>query len=135
MIKHYAPKQETYLIKYPSEMKKEIALKNNKTTIIDLDKTLLIDFNHHFEVLKEKVKIYKDLSMIGSCKEGAHLFFKLLRECEKIDGIETILLCDIEYKNDDEFMPALYDRMFRSASGKLLLFEDGNVFIFLYYLF
>lgn len=131
MIKHYAAKQETYLIKYPSETinKEKITKDNNNNVKIDLDNALLIDFNHHFERLKEKVKVYKDLSEIGSCKEGAHIFFNLLRECEKIEGIDRILLCDIQYKNDDEFMPALYDRMFRSASGKQLVFEDGNVYI------
>jgi hypothetical protein len=44
--------------------------------------------------------------------------FSTLRNSEKIKGVNKMLITDIKHINNPN-IPALYDRMFRAASGKM----------------
>ena len=114
MLKHYSPKIDTFIVgedKYTEELK-------------DVG---IIDFCKTHEYSKEKAKWYKDLSEIGDVKEAVGNLYEYLREAEAVQGIKRILLVNMksEIVNEKitkykEHLDALYDRMMRSAAGRII---------------
>lgn len=63
-----------------------------------------------------------DLSESGDVAEAMKNYYAFLRDAELVIDAKTILIVGkqdfkINVKRNGEFFPALYDKMFRSASG------------------
>jgi tRNA threonylcarbamoyl adenosine modification protein (Sua5/YciO/YrdC/YwlC family) len=70
------------------------------------------------EVLRRCLAVM-NLSPSGNSEEAAREIFKVLREAESVEGVERILLPDLEEEGGrDEVAAALRDRLMRAASGE-----------------
>eukprot|EP01080_Neovahlkampfia_damariscottae_P001085 gene1085-10604_t len=118
MITHYAPDITTFLVKNISE--DHDFVKN-----LDLKTTVIIDFENMLEKTKEYCLKYFNLSQKGDILEATNSVFDILRQSEKVENAKLILLADVSLKKVED-APALFDRMFRSASGKYI-FEKVNI--------
>ena len=82
---------------------------------------MLVDFNGKFRDLKEQVKYYEDLSYDGNFLEAINRIYDVLRWAETKQDCTHVLIADLVKlfpNSDSEHLPALYDRLFRAASGK-----------------
>ena len=116
-LKHYSPKLETYL--YSGDDIKEYLeeLKLN-------DKIVFIDYK---EIMKNKFmgkKGIKENNFLELSKEGdatkvMQNFYNYLHLAEKMDGMQYIIIIDLEkYMNDNSHKLTLLDRMWKAASFK-----------------
>jgi hypothetical protein len=66
------------------------------------------------------VRHYRDLSEKGDCIEAIHLVYDFLRWAETKTDCSHVLLPDLKAldKSDNEHLEALFDRLYRAASGK-----------------
>ena len=119
MITHYAPDISTFLVKNISN---EDLSKN-----FDLKTTVIIDFENTLEISKEFCLKYFNLSEKGDILEATNNVFDILRKSEKVENAKLILLADVSLKKVED-SPALFDRMFRSASGKYVSFFSNLFF-------
>lgn len=120
LLKHYCPMILTHLL----EVSQEDQLKEDlKPYEIELAKTVVIDFGKGYRPqFEKKAQKYLDLSDDGDVEEAMKNLYAYLREAESVQGATTILVVGKErikaqIKNGKEFFPALFDKMFRSASG------------------
>ncbi len=71
--------------------------------------------------LTEKVRHYRDLSESGDCVEAIHLVYDFLRWAETKTDCSHVLLPDLKSLTslgvDNEHLEALFDRLYRAASG------------------
>lgn len=125
LLKHYSPNVDCKLLVNDEELKEA----STETKDLDWSKIALIDFNSGYGELEEKVKLYKDLSPEGNFKEALHNLYLYLRECEIFPGVELIL---VRYSNEGyregEFGFTLFDKIYRSGSGEMMLYKDGDVY-------
>lgn len=115
LLTHYAPNLEAFIIR---NLSNEI----NKIPIFPkelLSKTVLIDFDKKNKKFKDNVLFYLDLSTEGSAKEASKNLFSFLRKAELIKNAQYVLLPDI-YSENNEDLNAIFDRIYRSASGKFI---------------
>jgi len=70
--------------------------------------------------LTDKVRYYRDLSETGDCVEAIHLVYDFLRWAETKTDCSHVLLADLKSLDliESEHLEALFDRLFRAASGK-----------------
>ena len=95
---------------------------------MELSQAILIDFGSIFADKRDKVKHYVDLSPEGDLLEAINRVYDELRWAETNKDAEFILMTDILYMRDQgkldksckgiEHIDALFDRLFRAASGK-----------------
>jgi hypothetical protein len=67
------------------------------------------------------VKYYEDLSVGGNFLEAVNRIYDVLRWAETKQDCTHVLIIDLVKlfpNSDSEHLPALYDRLFRAASGK-----------------
>lgn len=111
LITHYAPDIPAYLYDLSEDDLKE----DEKT--FKFDQCVMIDFGKKMEWTKDQVLKYFDLSPNGNILEGANNLFDILRKSEKCENAKVILLPNIENIKDEHTL-ALFDRIFRAASGQ-----------------
>ncbi|WGL61386.1 L-threonylcarbamoyladenylate synthase [Pigmentibacter sp. JX0631] len=119
LLTHYSPNIESFILVDENNKNKvttELFLKKY------LKKTILIDFNGKNLKYSEQVLQYYDLSMNGNNLEASKNLFSYLRKSEIIHNAEYILLPDFSEASDEELI-AIYDRIFRAASGKYVTFS------------
>ena len=122
-VTHYAPELKTFILQplipaNEATLLKSIAEKEH----IRLDQTVLIDFNGENKKINDLLLRYYDLSPSGSIDEAARNLFATLRQAEKVDGAEYCLIHDISSSQvrNTEKISAVYDRIFRAASAKVI---------------
>lgn len=67
------------------------------------------------------MKYYEDLSVSGKFLEAVNRIYDVLRWAETKQDCTHVLIIDLIKlfpNSDSEHLPALYDRLFRAASGK-----------------
>lgn len=111
-VTHYAPNIPCFLLTNLNVPNPDLELSE-----IDLQKTCLIDYNSKFKNHKNSFKRYVDLSVKGDEKVAIHDFYFVLREIEKNEDIERILITEISDESNEK-LTALFDRTFRASSGK-----------------
>lgn len=111
LLTHYSPQLACFLWDKSCSFE-------NLSTQIDVSKAVLIDFGKTFENFAPQFFQTLNLSANEKIDEASQNLFSLLRKAEQIAGAETIVLPNLELS--DEKWAAVYDRMFRAASGKIL---------------
>jgi L-threonylcarbamoyladenylate synthase len=106
-LTHYSPYIESFI------------LRNNILNNNILENSVIIDFNGININLKEKVLHYLDLSKNGLYSEASVNLFAYLRIAEDIKNAKYILLPDLTI-NSNDLRSALFDRIYRAASGKFI---------------
>eukprot|EP01029_Cantina_marsupialis_P010728 TRINITY_DN243918_c1_g1_i1.p1 TRINITY_DN243918_c1_g1~~TRINITY_DN243918_c1_g1_i1.p1 ORF type:complete len:376 (-),score=105.60 TRINITY_DN243918_c1_g1_i1:71-1198(-) len=115
LLTHYAPADcETFLVKGIISSIPETSTRLSNS----IKESVILDFNKTLISLKDMCLEYKDLSESGSVEEAMSNIFDHLRWTESVEGVKTVLLPDMT-NFDDHNAPALHDRMFRSASGRI----------------
>lgn len=83
---------------------------------------MLLDFSSANPSLRDKVKYYRNLSDSGDCVEAIHVVYDFLRWAETKTDCTHVLLPSFESieanASKNEHMEALFDRLYRAASGK-----------------
>lgn len=115
MLTHYSPMIESFVISKVSFDEKDL-LKNTFDKQ-DLKACVVIDFQREFIGLKKFVLRYVDLSPEGNIMEAGRNLFSCLRTAENVKDAKYILMTGL-YPHDDELKSALFDRIYRAASGK-----------------
>ena len=85
-----------------------------------LEEAVLLDFGSKFVAFKEQVKQYADLSESGNCEEAISRVYDFLRWAETMKDCSHVLIIDLSKMGvgQSEHLPAIYDRLYRAASGK-----------------
>ena len=110
-LTHYAPSRPAFLFAAtPSP-------EHHADATIAPAACALVDFGGRAARLADGVRAYVDLSSAGDAREAAARLFATLRELESRDDVEAILLPDL-HDAPDERVRALFDRLFRAASGR-----------------
>lgn len=88
----------------------------------------VLDFGGALADTRAVARAYRDLSESGNVREAAHSLFDALRWAEGVDGASHVLLADLaELGVEHEDAGALFDRMFRAASGRHVRVLDADV--------
>ena len=114
LLTHYAPQQPCYLSTSATLLK---GLLN--WNLCDLENVFVVDFQKKALSWKPHVGYYFDLSEDGNGEVAQNKLFAILRDCEKNPNCKIILLPDLS-ENRDEVIAALFDRIYRAASGKFI---------------
>lgn len=115
-VKHYSPYIKTYIIS-----SKDADLGVSKD---ELSHTVIIDFNDKHKSLDGKILKRLSLSDHGDMKEAMFKLYFCLRVAESVEGAELILivnLMELEWgteRPDNKYFDAVYDKVFRAASGE-----------------
>lgn len=114
LLTHYSPSLEAFILTHDP---------NNKLNVDKdfLAKSVLIDFHSKYKNQINNVTEYFDLSLRGDYKEAASNLFSILRKAESTEGANYILLPNFS-DVDDELAIAVFDRIYRAASGKFICF-------------
>ena len=115
LLKHYSPHVDTYIVD------------DARLSPVPLAQCGLIDFGKRHSAHKEEMKWYKDLSEKGDIKEAICNIYEFLRQAEVQEEVKAILLVNMKAEDvmdkiqlHKEHLEALYDRMYRSAAGKII---------------
>lgn len=118
LITHYSPVLESFMLRdLKSDCEEDIKFKKEF-----LNNSVLIDFEKKHIGIKNKVLCYFDLSPLGDTSEAGRNLFAYLRKAENLKEAQYILLTDL-YPRDNEMKNALFDRIYRAASGKYVSIE------------
>lgn len=136
LLKHYSPLCDTFLL----EIGKNSFLKpdnNLEKFEINLKECVLIDFGNVFAFLKHDVLDYCCLSEKSDLLEAMNKLYDSLRWGENITNVKNILITNLDIYFDEihkaipEFLETVYDKTYRSSSGKKLVYEISEKKIFL----
>ncbi|KEG01427.1 hypothetical protein YYE_03523 [Plasmodium vinckei vinckei] len=128
LLTHYSPVVSTYLIDIIKNKDEIISNSyNSKLLNIDLNKCVFLDIgNSFFEYEKNFLKYlnisYDNLEVNEQIKYVTKNFFLFLRKAENLainNQAEYIFISIVNLKSLDELTLSIFDRIFRSASGKL----------------
>ncbi len=111
LLTHYAPRLPTFL--YAPTDAPDLRVDAS----VPAASCALVDLGGHAAPLAADVRVYVDLSRAGDAHEAAARLFAVLRELEARPDVEAILLPDL-HGSPDEAARALFDRLFRAASGR-----------------
>ncbi len=114
LLTHYAPQQPCYLSTSTTLLTGHL-----NWNLCDLKNVFIVDFQKKALSWKPHVGYYCDLSEDGNGEVAQNKLFAILRDCEKNRDCEIILLPDLS-ENRDEVIAALFDRIYRAASGKFI---------------
>ena len=114
LLTHYSPLLESFIL---SEFCTEKCNTNADENF--LVQSVLIDFNSKYKNIKKKVLCYFNLSTKNSYEEASFNLFSILRKAEAVSGAKYILLPDLSGVKD-EMGGAVFDRIYRAASGKFI---------------
>ena len=121
-VSHYSTTKKTVLFNFVDI---DVDSDNNIDNIRDclkayLSKSVCIDFNSKNYTLREHFGAYVDLSNNGDINEALFNLYNVLHQIEHTVSIDNILIFDF-YSEKDGLYKTLFDRVFRSASGKKIL--------------
>ncbi len=113
LLTHYAPTIEAFIIQNNplNDSISQILLREH------LIESVVIDFKSKNKNLEKLVLNYFDLSLSGNIQEASRNLFSYLRKAETIEKSKYILLPNLFSENNEE-MNAIFDRIYRAASGK-----------------
>lgn len=119
-LTHYSPWVETYIIFDPKTQRTDQFPLRKKQKLLDTDLNIsaIVDFGKQYLQYRNIALSYSDLSEVKDIQEAAQKLFIVLRTIEKIQGIKKILIANILF--EDDFANALFDRIYRAASGKFV---------------
>lgn len=124
LLTHYAPDRPTFLA-VQTALPTSPNVEGSTTAPLQLSTSVLVDFSGAFAPLANRCAAYRDLSPSGSVAEASRRLFETLRWSEAVDGGRAVLLADVmALRVEDEHVGALYDRMFRAASGRRVSMPD-----------
>ena len=115
LLTHYAPSIEAFIIQNFISKEDETQLFSSE----HLAESVVIDFNSKNIKLSKLVLSYFDLSITGDTLEASRNLFSFLRTAERINKSKYILLPDLLNENNEE-LNAIFDRIYRAASGKFV---------------
>jgi hypothetical protein len=135
LLTHYAPDRPTFLALLGptgASLQSEGAADG-----LRLAECVVLDFGGKAEAVRARCAAYRDLSAKGSVLEAARELFDALRWAERAgapadggggggaggegaraDPLKVLILDVLAERVEDEHVGALYDRMFRAASGR-----------------
>ena len=127
LLKHYSPNVDCFLLVDQLQDPRSPTQAATEERGYNLADSAIIDFHGHNLALKDKCKLYRDLSASGSFKEALFNLYLLLRECEISEGVKSILVrFQEEGFEEGSFGSTLFDKIFRSAAGvKASLSPEG----------
>jgi tRNA threonylcarbamoyl adenosine modification protein (Sua5/YciO/YrdC/YwlC family) len=111
LLTHYAPRLPTFLFA-PGN-----APRAGVDATVPAASCALVDLGGRAAALAPDVRVYVELSHSGDAHEAAARLFAVLRELEDRADVDAILLPDL-HESPDEAARALFDRLFRAASGR-----------------
>ncbi|EAL68079.1 hypothetical protein DDB_G0278955 [Dictyostelium discoideum AX4] len=123
LLTHYAPDIQTFILDNILNSENDNNNNNNKNNdnSLDLKECVYIDFGNQLpNEFKNQCLAYRDLSENKNILEAANQLFAVLRWSENQEGAKIILLPDLRkepFKSLDN-SEAVFDRIFRAASGK-----------------
>lgn len=151
LLKHYSPHCSTFLLEIQNNLKTanepvlktddlESTQKLDKTKEINypaalssnsLEKSILLDFAGVGLGLAPFLLAYEDLSEKGDILEAMTKLYEKLRWAENKEGVEQIFILDLEsfFKEEHklpEFYETVYDKTYRSSSGKKVIYDVGK---------
>ncbi|KAG2375071.1 hypothetical protein C9374_010075 [Naegleria lovaniensis] len=115
LITHYAPYVPAYILENVVTVPTSHSMKENHM-LVPIQETIIVDFGGKLQHLSNNCLVYKDLSKDGDIHVARKNVFQVLRECEKIESAQAILLPNLLHV-DIEHADSLFDRLFRAASG------------------
>jgi L-threonylcarbamoyladenylate synthase len=115
LLTHYAPNIEAFIIQNNQTMK-DIPQMFMKELLIE---SVVIDYKSINKNLEQFALRYFDLSVLGNIQEASRNLFSFLRKAESIDKSKYILLPNL-FSENNEKMNAIFDRIYRAASGKFV---------------
>jgi len=130
LLKHYSPYVETYLVEFLNRDQQV-----GKECSLDLAKSVLIDFGGLAQDLEKDFLGYFSLSDKGDMNEAMSKLYDTLRIAENLPGAQTILIVNLQSYYEKfgsqveelpEFLETVYDKSFRSASGKKIVFNPDT---------
>ncbi|CAD2099621.1 threonylcarbamoyl-AMP synthase, putative [Plasmodium vinckei petteri] len=127
LLTHYSPVVSTYLIDIIKNKDEISNSYSSKLLNIDLNKCVFLDIgNSFFEYENNFLKYlnisYDNLEVNEQIKYVTKNFFLFLRKAENLainNQAEYIFISIVNLKSLDELTLSIFDRIFRSASGKL----------------
>lgn len=125
LLTHYAPTIPAYILSKQS-------FENGACTTaasFALAGCAVVDFCGTWSKLANHTASYIDLSKTGNTHEAAAKLFTVLRSIEKMPDITAILLPDLSHTNDDD-LRAIFDRIYRAASGQFIYINHDNALLF-----
>lgn len=136
LLKHYSPLCDTFLLE--AREKGENGGLLEKSEII-LKETVLIDFANVFVGLENEVLAYFCLSKEADLLEAMNKLYDSLRWAENLANVKHILITNIDVffheqqKNTkmSEFLETVYDKTYRSSSGKKLVYDNEKKEIYI----
>jgi hypothetical protein len=92
----------------------------NGESQLKMEEAVLLDFGSKFARFRDTVKHYADLSESGNCEEAISRVYDMLRWAETKEDCSHVLITDLSKMGEgqSEHLPALFDRLYRAASGK-----------------
>jgi len=125
LLTHYAPDKPTFLAVLGAD---PAAGGDGQPALEGVTSSVVVDFGGAMSWAKDTAAAYRDLSPAGDVREAARALFDVLRWTETCEGAKRVLVVDIiALKVQDDDAGALYDRMFRSASGRRVHIQGGAI--------
>jgi hypothetical protein len=115
LLTHYSPLIESFILLDNGDEK----LKYDEFFNQYLSTSVLIDFYAKNQNLKTQCLKYLDLSTSGSFLEASRNLFNYLRQAESTESAQFILLPNLNQTNIEN-IDAIFDRIYRAASGKFV---------------
>ena len=127
LLKHYSPYIETYLV----ELVDKVPQSGFENVEVNRNETVLIDFSKALKEVSKDYLHYFSLSESGDLREAMSNLYSVLRAAENIEGASQILILNLNtyymvnetVKEWPEYLETVYDKSFRSASGKKMQFS------------
>ncbi|SBS86967.1 threonylcarbamoyl-AMP synthase, putative [Plasmodium ovale] len=141
LLTHYSPFVSTYLIDLMVDIERNSNMKRERV-YFHLNKCILLDVGNSFLTYQHNFLKYINISFDNLVKEVEQIkyvtknFFLFLREAERLAialEAQNILISIVRLKSRDEMSLSLFDRVFRSASGKIIkvhINEGGQLELF-----
>jgi hypothetical protein len=129
LLKHYSPNCDTFLIEnLPKDGKNQFSYEKSK---LKLQESVLIDFGGTFSFLKKDTLAYCCLSEKGDLVEAMKKLYDSLRWAENIPDVKHILITNVDVyfegkeigKTMPEFLETVFDKTYRSSSGRRLGYD------------
>jgi len=128
LLKHYSPHCDTFLLE--SLKKDRINEVSYEKSELNLKEIVLIDFGGTFSFLKKETLDYCCLSEKADLLEAMNKLYDSLRWAENISGVKHILITNVDVyfgekigKTIPEFLETVFDKTYRSSSGRRLGYD------------
>jgi len=121
LLTHYAPDIPAFLVKR-GDTSIQIG---EQWHPLRVSRAVIVDFGGQFLQHAGDAIAYKNLTgLSGGAAVAATALFAALRWAENIPGAEGVLLADPRSIDSSEAAEAVRDRLFRAASGKVVIWES-----------